>query len=78
MRRTRTIIRPLILAIAIAAIVAPAAPASGGPFTYPPQPSTAADTSSDHATVTIALVLAGASLLLGAATVLPRRHRVAV
>jgi hypothetical protein len=37
-----------------------------------------ADTGADHTGVTIAVVLAGACLLLGAVTVLPRRHRVAV
>jgi hypothetical protein len=37
-----------------------------------------ADTGADHTGVVIAVVLAGACLLLGAVTVLPRRQRVAV
>jgi hypothetical protein len=71
MRTIRTIIGPLLVVTAIAAMLVPAASASGGPFSYPPAPGTDAD----HTGVTVAVVLAGACLLLGALTVLPRRPR---
>jgi hypothetical protein len=67
MRRTRTI----VLALALAASLVPAASASGGPFKYPSAPAERAD----HSGVTVAVVFAGACLLLGALTVLPRRPR---
>ena len=67
MRRICTI----VLALALAASLVPAASASGGPFTYPP----ASGTGADHTGATVAVVLAGACLLLGALAVLPRRPR---
>src|SRR5262245_53334932 len=67
MRRTRTIIRPLLVALALVAVLAPAASASGGPFTFPP----ASGATGDQPGVTVAVVLAVACLLLGASTVLP-------
>jgi hypothetical protein len=77
----RTIIGPLIVVLAIAAIVVPVASASAGALPYPhPHPTPAAGSASaaDDSGVVIAVVLAGACLLLGALTVVPRRPRLAV
>jgi hypothetical protein len=85
-------LRPLIAVIVVAAILVPAASAdnhSKAPVYWSydyqapiPKPRTAAavkaDTGSDTPWTAIAVTLAGVCLLLGAATVLPRRQRAAV
>lgn len=99
MRRS-TLIRPLLAALAVAAILVPSAFASGGPVYVPPQDqqhmsptywsydyqapiprprkvaAVKATADKDTPWVAIGAGLAGVTLLLGAATVLPRRvHR---
>jgi hypothetical protein len=97
MRRINTLIRPLLAALVVAAILVPSAFASRANVYVPPTDSNTAPTywsydyqapiphpravsvakSSDTDTpwAAIAVSLAGVTLLLGAATVLPRRRR---
>jgi hypothetical protein len=97
MRRINTLIRPLVAALAVAAILVPSAFASRANVYVPPTDSNMAPTywsydyqapiprpravpaaktgDTDTPWAAIAITLAGVTLLLGAATVLPRRHR---
>jgi LPXTG-motif cell wall-anchored protein len=98
MRRINTLIRPLLAALAVAAILVPSAFASRANVYVPPTDSnTTAPTywsydyqapiprpravpaaktgDTDTPWAAIAVSLAGVTLLLGAATVLPRRRR---
>jgi hypothetical protein len=97
MRRTNVLIRPLLAALVVAAILVPSAFASGGPvyakpadhqlsptywsydyqapIPHPRKVAAVKTTGTDTPWVAIAVTLAGVTLLLGAATVLPRRHR---
>ncbi len=73
MRRIHT----LVAALAIAAMLAPSASAGGGPLPYPHprHADTVKATDSGSSWAVIAGTLAGVTVLLGAATVLPRRTR---
>jgi hypothetical protein len=93
MPRTTTLVRALAAVLVIAAILVPAASADPNPKNAPvywsydyqapiPHPRAAqavkTDTGTDNTGAVIAVVLAGACLLLGAVTVLPRRRRATV
>jgi hypothetical protein len=64
----------LIAALAVAAILVPSASAAG-PFPYPHPRNADAMQTTDTSWAVVAATLAGFALIVGAATVLPRRPR---